>query len=142
MLGLIHLGWQAWRASFPLCADRANPWVYAQTAPDLLNLVEKVRSVARAGQGDATLIKVITAGEHPLTVHRLVSHGSSFGANPLQQTIGLGRAGSVATLEIYWPTSRTTQVFHDVAVKQAIEVTEFAEGYRKLNWAPVPVRRE
>jgi predicted membrane-bound mannosyltransferase len=61
-LGAAHLGWQAWRASFPLCADRANPWVYAQTSPDLLNLVEKVRSVALTGQGDATLIKVITAG--------------------------------------------------------------------------------
>jgi len=59
-LGVAHLGWQAWRASFPLCADRANPWVYAQTSPDLLNLVEKVRSVAQAGEGDATLIKVIT----------------------------------------------------------------------------------
>ena len=59
-LGMAHLGWQAWRASFPLCADRANPWVYAQTSPDLLDLVEKVRGVAQAGQGDATLIKVIT----------------------------------------------------------------------------------
>jgi len=60
--GLAHLGWQAWRASFPLCADRANPWVYAQTSPDLLNLVDKVQRVAQAGQGNATLIKVITAG--------------------------------------------------------------------------------
>ncbi|MBC7855495.1 MAG: VCBS repeat-containing protein, partial [Pirellulaceae bacterium] len=34
-------------------------------------------------------IKVVTAGEDPLTVHRTVSSGSSFGANPLQQTIGL-----------------------------------------------------
>ena len=60
VLGTAHLGWQAWRASFPLCADRANPWVYAQTSPDLLNLVERVREVASAGQGDATLIKVVT----------------------------------------------------------------------------------
>ena len=31
-------------------------------------------------------IKVVTAGEEPLTVHRHVSSGSSFGANPLEQT--------------------------------------------------------
>jgi hypothetical protein len=83
-------------------------------------------------------IKVVTAGDTPLTVHRHVTSGSSFGGNPLQQTIGLGKVNLVATLEIYWPTSQTTQVFRDVAVNQAIEVTEFAPNYRKLNWTRVP----
>jgi hypothetical protein len=83
-------------------------------------------------------IKVVTAGDQPLTVHRNVSSGSSFGANPLQQTIGLGRADRVALLEIRWPTSGTTQVFRDVPVNQAIEVTEFATDYRKLDWKPIP----
>ena len=73
-------------------------------------------------------IKVVTAGEQPLTVHRHVSSGSSFGANPLQQTIGLAKADRVAVLEIHWPTSGTTQVFRDIAADQAIEVTEFAEN--------------
>ncbi|HTU93653.1 MAG TPA: ASPIC/UnbV domain-containing protein, partial [Gemmataceae bacterium] len=82
-------------------------------------------------------IKVVTAGDTPLTVHRHVSSGSSFGANPLQQTIGLGRANRIALLEIHWPTSDTTQVFRDVAVNQAIEVTEFAPDYRKLDWKPI-----
>ena len=83
-------------------------------------------------------IKVVTAGEKPLTVYRHVSSGSSFGANPLQQTIGLAKAERVATLEIHWPTSGTTQVFRDVAVDQAIEITEFAESYRPLGWKPIP----
>ena len=83
-------------------------------------------------------IKVVTAGDEPLTVHRHVSSGSSFGANPLQQTIGLGKADRVALLEIHWPTSGTTQVFRDVAVNQAIEITEFADDYRKLDWKPIP----
>jgi hypothetical protein len=84
-------------------------------------------------------IKVVTAGETPLTVHRHVTSGSSFGGNPLQQTIGLAKADAVATLEIYWPTSQTTQVFHDLAVNQAIEITEFARDYRELKWARIPV---
>ena len=46
-------------------------------------------------------IKIVTAGDHPLTVHRCVSSGSSFGANPLQQTIGLGKITKVATLEVF-----------------------------------------
>ena len=86
-------------------------------------------------------IKVVTAGPKPLTVHRHVSSGSSFGANPLQQTIGLARANRVAVLEVHWPTSKTTQVFRDVAVNQAVEVTEFAQEYRKLDWKPVPAPR-
>jgi len=77
-------------------------------------------------------IKVVTDGTPPLTVHRQVSSGSSFGASPLQQTIGVGKAQTVATLEIYWPTSKSTQVFHNLTVNQFIEITEFATDYRKL----------
>lgn len=84
-------------------------------------------------------IRVTTAGEHPLTVHRHVSSGSSFGGNPLQQTVGLAQAGGRVTVEVSWPTSGTTQVFRDVAADQAIEITEFAGEYRKLNWTPIPV---
>ena len=86
-------------------------------------------------------IKAIPSGEQPLTIHRHVSSGSSFGANPLQQTLGLAKAGRVAQLEIHWPTSGTTQVFRDVDVNQAIEITEFASSYRKLNWKPVSLPR-
>ena len=43
-------------------------------------------------------IKVVTAGKEPLTIHRHISSGSSFGANPLRQTIGLGKADRVALL--------------------------------------------
>jgi hypothetical protein len=83
-------------------------------------------------------IKVVTAGSEPLTIHRHVSSGSSWGANPLQQTIGLAQAEKVALLEIHWPTSGTTQVFQDIAANQAIEVTEFADDYRRLDWKPIP----
>ena len=73
-----------------------------------------------------------------MTVCRHVSSGSSFGANPYQQTLGLAQAPRVARLEIHWPTSGTTQVFRDITVDQAIEVTEFATEYRRLNWSAVP----
>ncbi len=83
-------------------------------------------------------IKLFTAGKAPLTVHRHVSSGSSFGANALEQTIGLGKADRVAVLEVHWPASKTTQVFRDIAADQGIEITEFAESYRRLNWKRVP----
>ncbi len=84
-------------------------------------------------------IKVVTAGDDPLTICRHVSSGSSFGASPLQQTIGLARAERISLLEIHWPTSGTRQVFHDLAVNQAIEITEFSDDFRRLNWRPIPV---
>jgi hypothetical protein len=82
-------------------------------------------------------IKVVTAGEHPLTVYRYVTSGSSFGANPLEQTIGVAKADRIALLEIYWPTSGTTQTFRDLPVNQFIEVTEFASDYRKRDFKPI-----
>ncbi len=81
-------------------------------------------------------IKVVTAGEHALTIHRHISSGSSFGANPLEQTIGLAKASRIAELEIAWPSSGTTQVFHDIPANQRIEITEFAREYKTL-----PVKR-
>jgi hypothetical protein len=84
-------------------------------------------------------IKVVTAGEKPLVIHRHVSTGSSFGANPLQQVIGLAGADRVAVLEIDWPTSGTTQIFRDISANQSIEITELAPDYRQLKNPPVPL---
>jgi len=83
-------------------------------------------------------IKLVTAGEKPLTLHRHISSGSSFGGNPLEQTIGLAKAARVDRLEIHWPTSATTQMFHDIPANQAIEVTEFEPSYKVLNRKPIP----
>jgi hypothetical protein len=84
-------------------------------------------------------IKAVTAGEQPLTVHRHVSTGSSFGANPFEQHIGLGKAEKVAVLEVYWPTSGTTQVFKDIPANRAIEITEFATEYKDITRKPIPL---
>ena len=55
-----HLGWEAWRASFRFAADRRNPYVYAQTAPDLLRLADKVRALASVhADGTNMLVKVM-----------------------------------------------------------------------------------
>ena len=58
-----QLSWQSWRASFVYSADRRNPYVYAQTAPDLLNLVRKLEGIARvAPAGFETPVKVSAPG--------------------------------------------------------------------------------
>ena len=60
------------------------------------------------------------SSEDGQTIYRHVTSGRSFGANPLQQHLGVGKALTIETLEISWPTSRTTQVFKDVAVDQVM----------------------
>ncbi len=87
-------------------------------------------------------IKVVTSGDHPLEIHRHVTSGSSWGANPLQQTIGLAQAKRIARLEIHWPTSGTTQVFRDIAADQAIQVTELEDRIHVLDWKPIPQQKE
>ena len=61
LLGLTaQLSWQAWRASFVYPTDRRNPYVYAQTVPDLLNLVHRAEGLARvAPTGYETIVKII-----------------------------------------------------------------------------------
>lgn len=100
-----------------------------------LKLVGKQTNRAALG----ARIKIVTAGDEPRTIHRHISSGSSFGANPLQQTIGLAAAQRIAVLEIHWPTSGTTQVFRDLDVNQAIRVTEFADTFEVLDYQSIPV---
>jgi hypothetical protein len=57
----------------------------------------------------------------------------------LRQTIGLGKADRVARLQVDWPTSGTSQVFHNLAANQVIEVTEFAPDYRSIDRRSVPL---
>jgi uncharacterized protein (TIGR03663 family) len=58
-----QLTFQTWRGNFDpqFLADRRNPYVYAQTVPDLRNLVEKIESLAvTSSAGHDTVIKVIS----------------------------------------------------------------------------------
>ena len=60
ILATAQLAWQAWRAAVPFAADRRNPYVYAQTSPDLLNLVNRVELLAAvSAQGNETIVKVV-----------------------------------------------------------------------------------
>ncbi|HEV3082258.1 MAG TPA: CRTAC1 family protein [Gemmataceae bacterium] len=84
-------------------------------------------------------IKITLPTKTPQQIYRQVTTGSSFGGNPFQQTIGIGLASQIESLEITWPASRTTQVFRNVPVDRAIEITEFESAYRVLPWQRVPL---
>ena len=87
----------------------------------------------RAAIGARIKITLISEGQPPRYIYRDVSTGGSFGASPLQQHIGLGKAKSIATLEIWWPASNTHQTFHNLRTNRAFEVREFEKSYRELS---------
>jgi tetratricopeptide (TPR) repeat protein len=67
------------------------------------------------------------------SIYRTVNSGGSFGASPLEQHIGLGKAAQIVSIEILWPGgSRTPQTFSNVGKNQFLEIKEFATEYTKL----------
>jgi hypothetical protein len=66
-------------------------------------------------------------------IFRTVGSGGSFGASPLEQHIGIGRSARVESIEVWWPASKTHQMFRDLAPNQFLEIREFAAAPVKLN---------
>jgi hypothetical protein len=86
----------------------------------------------RAGIGAQIHVTVQDAGGSPRSVYRTVGSGGSFGANPIEQHIGLGPHAKIVKLEVWWPTSNTRQGFTDVSANQFIEIREFSKDYVRV----------
>ena len=90
----------------------------------------------RAAIGARIKLTVEDEAHRQRTIFRHVNSGGSFGASPLQQHIGVGKATRILALEIWWPTSNTRQAFRNVSVNQYIEVKEFADSYTQQQARP------
>jgi hypothetical protein len=93
----------------------------------------------RAAIGARIRVTVEEAGGARRAIHRTVTSGGSFGASPLEQHVGLGKALRIVEVEIRWPASGTRQVFADVAKNQVIEIRELADRFTALNRPPLPL---
>jgi hypothetical protein len=70
----------------------------------------------------------LEAGESR-SIYKHVNSGGSFGASPLEQTIGLGKAERIELLEVYWPTSDVTQTFRDLPMERSIHIREDSDRF-------------
>jgi hypothetical protein len=86
----------------------------------------------RAGIGARIKLTVEDEGQATRSIYRTVGSGGSFGANPIEQHIGLGKSARINSLEVWWPASDTRQSFTRVGKNQFIEIKEFAKDYTKL----------
>lgn len=109
--------------AFP--GDRAADCLYQNPGfrNNWLTLKLTGRQSNRSAIGARIKAECVDSGS-PRAVYKWVNSGGSFGANPLRQQIGLGKAKRITRLEIYWPASDTIQEFFDVAVNQTIEIVE------------------
>lgn len=93
----------------------------------------------RSAFGARVTVTVQTPDGSSRELHRTIGSGGSFGASPLRQHIGIGKATRIQSLDVWWPTSRTRQHFSDVAINQWIQVTELDTTYSKRPRPPHPV---
>ena len=77
----------------------------------------------RSAIGSRIQVDIVEEGK-PRSIYKWVNSGGSFGANPLRQQIGLGKAKRIETMTIYWPKTDTTQIFENLDVDQFIEIRE------------------
>jgi len=88
----------------------------------------------RAGIGARIHLTVQNGQREVRSIYRTVGSGGSFGANPIQQHIGLGKSAKIVQLEVWWPVSNSRQDFANVEKNQFIEIKEFSKVYKKLPW--------
>ena len=65
-------------------------------------------------------------------ISRVVGATGSFGSNPTRLHLGLGGAGRVRRLEVFWPATGETQSFRNVEANQRLLVTEQSDALLPL----------
>jgi hypothetical protein len=87
----------------------------------------------RSAVGAEIKLTVQDEGQAPRQIYRWVGETSSFGGNPLEQHIGLGRHAQIVSLEVDWPATKTRQQFEHVEKNEFIAIHEFAKDVEKLD---------
>jgi tetratricopeptide (TPR) repeat protein len=87
----------------------------------------------RAAIGTRIKVTVRNSTGETRLVQRTVGSGGSFGAAPLEQHIGLGKAATVEKVEIWWPASGSRQSFSGIPNNRAVEIQESSDRFRTLD---------
>ena len=117
--------------AFP--GDRAANCLYLN--PGFGNHWIKIKLIGnksnRSAIGARITAEINDAGQRR-SIFTWVNSGGSFGASPLRQEVGLGKATRIERLKIYWPTSNQTQEFLNVSADQSIVIVEGQRRFLKM----------
>ncbi len=81
----------------------------------------------RSAVGARITVSVEDEGGDHRAIHRTVNTGGSFGGNPLEQHIGLGRAAKRVDVDVWWPASNIRQHFVDVGKNRWWRIDELGD---------------
>jgi hypothetical protein len=91
----------------------------------------------RSAIGARIAVTVDNEGKGRRVVYGAVGTAGSFGASPLEQHLGLGRAAHIVDVDILWPATGVHQHFTNVDRNQVIEITESEPAFKHLDRQPV-----
>ena len=74
----------------------------------------------------------VTLDEGRRYIYRTINTGGSFGANSLQQHIGIGLTKRIDEVEIFWPTSNQKQTFRNLQCNQSIFIKEGDKSFSNV----------
>ena len=78
----------------------------------------------RSAIGARIRVTVRNAGGAARSIYRTVGSGGSFGASPLEQHVGLGKAAVIEEMEVWWPATGKRQTFARVAKNRFVQIEE------------------
>lgn len=81
------------------------------------------RKTNRAALGARLKVTVVENGKERF-IYRTINTGGSFGANPLEQHIGIGSAKTVKQVQVYWPVTKKYQTMDNIAANKRIRIVE------------------
>ncbi len=93
------------------------------------------RDSNRSGIGARLRVRILEDGGSR-DIYKHVNSGATFGGNPFQQILGLGKAERIEVLEVIWPRSGTRQEYRQVPLDSSVQVLEGSEELRLV--APGP----
>ena len=64
IVGLTHLGWQAYLGSYKFCADSRNPYVYAHPTTDVFGIVRRVEAIAQVCEDGRNITIQVICPQH------------------------------------------------------------------------------
>ena len=99
------------------------------------------RTTNRSAIGAKVEVEVADAKGATRTIWRTVGNGGSFGSNPLQLHVGLGRASRVQSVRVHWPDkSRSVTSYADLSLRSSYLIVQGSAPVL-LQRPPVPFRK-
>lgn len=128
-------------------ADTAHSQLFANPGHGNNWLKLKLEGVKTNRAAIGARIKVVVqTDEGERAIYRTVGSGGSFGASPVRQEIGLGRARLIKRAEIFWPVTGSTQVVTGLEINRLYQVREGAPAVlvemKSFKWPVTTPRTE